>query len=150
MSTTESAESAVTSTPIVVGVDGSEPARQALRWAAAEARHRSRPIRIVLAWDLDLADVTGEQHESAADRRERLARQTLEQVLDGERESLAGLDADARVVRGRPVEALLAAAEGACMLVVGARGHGGFEKLLLGSVSQQCVQHATGTVVVVR
>ena len=131
-------------------MDGSEPSRRALRWAAAEARRWSRPVHVVLAWDLDLDDMTEHGGEPPAHRRERLARQTLEQALDAARESLAGLDVDALAVRGAPVSVLLDAAEGAGMLVVGARGHGGFEKLLLGSVSQQCVQHATGTVVVVR
>ena len=138
------------SSPVVVGVDGSEPSRRALRWAAAEARRWSRPVRIVLAWDLDLRDEMEHAGEPAVDRRERLARQTLERVLDADREALAGLLAEALVVRGTPVAVLLDAAQDACMLVVGARGHGGFEKLLLGSVSQQCAQHADGTVVVVR
>jgi nucleotide-binding universal stress UspA family protein len=145
-----SAPDPATSAPVVVGVDGSEPSRHALRWAAAEARRWARPIRVVIAWDLDLADVAEHGGASVVDRRERLARQTLERVLDDERAALAGLLAEAVVVRGAPVAALLDAADGASLLVVGARGHGGFEKLLLGSVSQQCVQHASGTVVVVR
>jgi nucleotide-binding universal stress UspA family protein len=145
-----SSDPAPSAAPVVVGVDGSEPSRRALRWAAAEARRWARPIRVVIAWDLDLGDVTEHGGAPAVERRERLARQTLERVLDDERESLAGLLAEALVARGAPVAALLDAAADACMLVVGARGHGGFEKLLLGSVSQQCVQHADGPVVVVR
>ena len=49
-----------------------------------------------------------------------------------------------------PGPALVAASKGADMLVVGSRGHGGFEGLLLGSVSQYCTRHATCSVVVVR
>ena len=49
-----------------------------------------------------------------------------------------------------PAPALLAAAQGAELLIVGSRGQGGFAGLLLGSVSQQCVHHASCPVVVVR
>lgn len=49
-----------------------------------------------------------------------------------------------------PAEALIEAATTAQLLVVGSRGRGGFSGLMLGSVSQQCVQHARCPVVVVR
>jgi len=47
-----------------------------------------------------------------------------------------------QVVQGHPAQVLLEAADGADLLVVGSRGHGGFESALLGSVSQHCVHHA--------
>jgi nucleotide-binding universal stress UspA family protein len=56
----------------------------------------------------------------------------------------------ARVVEGNAARVLLDAADGAKLLVVGSRGHGGFTEALLGSVSQHCVQHATCPVVVIR
>ena len=49
-----------------------------------------------------------------------------------------------------PAPALLAAARGADLLVLGSRGHGGFADLLLGSVSLQCAHHASCPVVIVR
>jgi nucleotide-binding universal stress UspA family protein len=55
-----------------------------------------------------------------------------------------------KVVRGNAAKVLLEAARGAELLVVGSRGHGSLAAALLGSVSQQCVQHATCPVVVVR
>jgi nucleotide-binding universal stress UspA family protein len=56
----------------------------------------------------------------------------------------------AQVIEGHPAEALVRAAAGAELLVVGSRGHGTFASIMLGSVSQHCVQHATCPVVVVR
>ncbi|WP_329018626.1 universal stress protein [Micromonospora rifamycinica] len=53
------------------------------------------------------------------------------------------------VVRGHPAQVLLDAADGAQLLVVGSRGHGAFAGMLLGSVSQHCVQHASCPVVIV-
>jgi nucleotide-binding universal stress UspA family protein len=53
-------------------------------------------------------------------------------------------------VRGSPATALLDIARGADLLVVGNRGRGGFRGLLLGSVSEVCVHHATCPVAVVR
>jgi nucleotide-binding universal stress UspA family protein len=136
--------------PVVVGLDGSEPARKALRWAAETARRLHVPLRIVHAWDITLADELTPHQEPAAVEHGRAARESLDGVLASEHAVLDGLETGVRVVRGAPVTALLDAAADAAMLVVGARGRGGFEKLLLGSVSQQVVQHASGTVVVVR
>jgi nucleotide-binding universal stress UspA family protein len=135
---------------VVVGVDGSEPARRALRWAADAARRLQVPLRVVHAWDVTLDDELTPHEGPAAVEHERSARLAVDRVLAGEAAVLDGLETDLRLVRGAPVTALLDAAADAAMLVVGARGRGGFEKLLLGSVSQQVVQHASGTVVVVR
>jgi nucleotide-binding universal stress UspA family protein len=54
------------------------------------------------------------------------------------------------VIEGNPAGALIDAAKGAQLLVVGCRGHNTLAGLLLGSVSQHCVQHAPCPVVVVR
>lgn len=54
-----------------------------------------------------------------------------------------------RVLHGHPAQVLLDAAGGTQLLVVGSRGHGAFAGMLLGSVSQHCVQHASCPVVVV-
>jgi len=72
------------------------------------------------------------------------------QALASVRDASEGIEVVATVTEGRPVPVLLAAAAGAELLVVGSRGHGGFAGMLLGSVSQHCVQHAACPVVVIR
>jgi nucleotide-binding universal stress UspA family protein len=62
----------------------------------------------------------------------------------------SGITAHARVVEGNAAQVLLDACDGADLLVVGSRGHGGFTEALLGSVSQHCVHHARCPVVVIR
>jgi nucleotide-binding universal stress UspA family protein len=135
--------------PIVAGVDGSEPSRRALDWAIDVARATQRPLLAIHAWrvpyrDLDFAGAYLDSEELARD---------AVALLD---EQLAALDEsglvgpiERRVVNGGASEALLDAADGASMVVVGSRGHGRFTDILLGSVSAQVSQHATCPVVVV-
>lgn len=133
---------------IVVGVDGSEGGKRALRWAFAEARVRNAVLQPVLGWSyLDQhrpGDTEFRPLYSAAE-----AGAALDQILL----DVAGPDPDVKieptVVNDLPAQALLEAAEGADLLVVGSRGLGGFRRLLLGSVSQHCAQHATCPVVIV-
>ncbi|HEX6257636.1 MAG TPA: universal stress protein [Euzebyales bacterium] len=135
---------------VVVGVDGSAASREALAWAAEEARLRDVPLRAVQVRpgsDPDPADSNASAVErERADRRARIG---LAQIVEDE----LGADHRAvnqRVVSGRPSRVLMDdAASPASMLVVGSRGRGGFAGLLLGSVSQQCLTHAHGPVVVV-
>jgi len=61
-----------------------------------------------------------------------------------------GVYIDQKLLKGRAADTLIAASEGADMLVVGNRGRGGVRGLLLGSVSQQIAHHATCPVVIVR
>jgi nucleotide-binding universal stress UspA family protein len=59
-----------------------------------------------------------------------------------------GIELEADAVEGPPADTLIAAGRDAELLVVGSRGRGGFAGLLLGSVSQQCAQHAPCPVVI--
>ncbi|NEC82645.1 universal stress protein, partial [Streptomyces sp. SID7958] len=61
-----------------------------------------------------------------------------------------GVAVDLRLERGRVRHTLLAATRGAQLVVAGARGHGGFAGMLLGSVSQALLHHADCPVTVVR
>jgi nucleotide-binding universal stress UspA family protein len=136
---------------IVVGIDGSDRSKMALRWALEEARLRGASMRVVYAWNEYPMVIPGgpvlpydpeELKRSAQELVERLVEETLGTPQDVEITAVALLGPAAGV--------LVDAAVGAEMLVVGSRGHGGFAGLLLGSVSQQCVHHAPCPVVIVR
>lgn len=136
--------------PIVVGVDGSEGAVAALRFAIEEARLRGCGVRAVAAWHIPAAAVDSGLVPIPIDAGdyEQLATATLERTL--ERAGDAGGVAITPVVRrGQAAEVLVEAARDADLLVVGSRGRGGFRGLLLGSVSQQCAHHARCPVVIV-
>lgn len=136
---------------VVVGLDGSGCAADAVRWAAEEARSHGHELHVVTAFDPpDWVGLPGARfpverpEEAAARARERQAGWLSEVLGDAP-------DVDVRpdVRMGRPAEELLDAADGADLLVVGSRGRGGFTGLLLGSVSLQCVTHARVPVVVI-
>jgi nucleotide-binding universal stress UspA family protein len=147
---------------VVVGVDGSEGAKQALSWALAEARLRKSPLRAVHAWmfgyvggtvagypywggssgayaslGIDLSDL----HRAAED--------LLDRAIADMGGETHGVEIEREVVQGPAGEMLVHAALPGDILVVGSRGHGGFVGLFVGSVSQQCVYHAACPVVVV-
>ena len=130
---------------IVVGVDGSAGSRRALRRAAEEAAAHGAALEVVLAWNL-LDEVTATSFDPKyGDAR---ARTDLEQIVAAELgDDAAGTTL--RIANDLPARALLAAAEGAWMVVVGSRGFGGFKGLLLGSVSQQVAHHAPCPVLIV-
>lgn len=139
---------------IVVGIDHSEGAKAALRFALEEAKLRQGTLRVVHAWQYGYIGATG--FEGAVpvvggDIKElrNAAEVALEETL---RESVPETDTveiERRVVEGRPAAVLVDESQGADLLVVGSRGHGGFAGLLLGSVSQQCAHHAACPVVIV-
>ena len=148
---------------VVVGVDGSAGAAEALRWAVAEARLRKGRLRVVHAWTYGYSglpmssfaamggfdsyvpfdDIDPVELQKAA---EAVVETAIAKVDGGVR----GVHVERRVVEGGAAQVLIGAAVGADLLVVGSRGHGGFAGLMLGSVSQQCVHHAPCPVVVVR
>jgi len=138
---------------IVVGVDGSAGSKQALEWAAAEARVRHVPLTLVHAWYPPFS-VYGSFGWAGADAEalsalDALARDRLAAIRDGSSAALEGLDVEAVVVEGLAAPTLLEAAAEADLLVVGTRGHGGFVGLLLGSVSQECAHHSPCPIVIV-
>lgn len=138
-----------TSGHIVVGVDESDGAASALRWAVHESELRGWAVTAVLGWGyLDQhVPAPGETFDpsySAANAEASLDA-TIERVLDVE----VGRRVGRLAVCDLAARALLRASDEAALLVVGARGLGGFRGLLLGSVSQQCLHHARCPVVIV-
>ena len=136
---------------IVVGVDGSEPSVDALRWAYGEASLRGAAVEVVHAWHYpyvgDVAGVAayGIGHEALQEG----ARGVLDHCIERAGRPPGAVAVERVLVQGGPTTVLLDAARGADLLVLGSRGHGGFTGLLLGSVSQQAVHHASCPVVIV-
>jgi nucleotide-binding universal stress UspA family protein len=87
--------------------------------------------------------------EGSFDFREN-AEKVLADAISAAADPGSGVPVRALVLEGDPAQVLLDACDGADLLVVGSRGHGGFAEALLGSVSQHCVHHARCPVVVIR
>lgn len=140
---------------VIVGVDGSETARKAVRWAAREAKLRGMKLELVTAWEIPTYSYVSRYGFPAIS--EEMMKSLTARAEGHLAEALVDARAEARDVQietiaaeGQPAKVLVEVAKGADLLVVGSRGLGGFRELLLGSVSQQCAQHATCPVVIVR
>jgi nucleotide-binding universal stress UspA family protein len=143
---------------IIVGIDGSASSRKSLEWAVHESAIRNSPLTVltvqqavvdffgagvIYPGDDELGDDELKEHAQKAALAE--TEEVLDQVGNGSRPASVAV----RAVLGVPAMELLKAAAGAEMIVVGARGAGGFEKLLLGSVSSHAVHHGHCPVVVI-
>jgi nucleotide-binding universal stress UspA family protein len=132
---------------IVVGVDGSEHSRAALRWAAHLAEVFGARLDAVSAWEYPPAlgwSVVPDDWDPADDTR-KVLQQTLAEVFGDQPPASLRL----QVHEGGAAKVLIQASEGASMLVVGSRGHGGFAGLLLGSVSANVAEHAGCPVLII-
>lgn len=144
---------------IVVGVDGSAGSRAAFRWAVGQAALTGAEVLAVHAigpqdsydWTILATNYGPAPLPVKFDRAE--VRTFTEQSLTELVREVAGDEPAApvttRVVEGHATGELLAASEGADLLVVGRRGHGGFAGMRLGSVSRHCTEHASCGVVVI-
>ena len=137
--------------PVVVGADGSEESLRAVEWAAREANRHGAPLRIVSApampprmWANDAGPQGVARALGSAPRR------ALGEAITRSKEVAPDLLIDTDQLTGPPALAVTGSGSGALMLVVGARGVGGFAALLLGSVSRYAAMHASCPVVVVR
>lgn len=137
-----------TSPLIVVGVDGSACAQDALRWAHRYAEAMGGRIVAVTAWHYPPTPAGPGIVPPTDYNPQDTARQVLAEAVATE--GLDSTSVDQVVVEGNPAGVLIDRSEQADLLVVGTRGHGGFTGMLLGSVSAHCVHHAHCPVVVVR
>ncbi|NEK85017.1 universal stress protein [Blastococcus saxobsidens] len=137
---------------VVVGHDGSKCAQEALLWAGRLARRADLDLHVVRAWSMTTAPQPSSWEVGYVPPLADWEKAVLDELTA--HVAAAGLDPAVRVhchaVHRAPVQAMLGAAEGANLLVVGARGKGGFAGLLLGSVSDQLVHHAPCPVTVIR
>ena len=139
---------------IVVGIDGSDASKGALRWAVEDARARGAEVVALHAYEvvvpvtdavptapIDLPGLTAEIQEDA--------QQLVTKIVDEVVGNSVSVDVAPIAVEDSPAKALLDAARDADLLVVGSHGHG-FSGLFLGSVSLECAQHAACPVVIFR
>lgn len=138
---------------ITVGIDGSPNAHRALDWAVQEAVARNCGLTVLTVHPVIASWVTGNPVAVPADQQlqdqerkaaEEAAEAALKDAAPGQPASV-----QVRAVSGFPAEELIGASKDSDLVVLGARGGGGFHRLTLGSVSDQVVHHAACPVVVV-
>jgi nucleotide-binding universal stress UspA family protein len=144
---------------IVVGVDGSEASRDALRWAADEARLRSTRVVAVHAWlfvppqpisdpaglALPAGDLPGQ-----LDAENDAAQFALDQAVEDALGADPSVEVERKLVEGEAGDAIVAESADAELVVVGSHGRSGLSAALLGSVSRHVATHASCPVVVVK
>jgi nucleotide-binding universal stress UspA family protein len=144
---------------IVVGVDGSEHAQEALRWAAEEAKLRRATVVAAHAWTFtpslavgapDLMAVPAGNIAEELDADRAAAERALSDSISAALGDDPGVSVERLLVEDAPGEGLVALAQDADLVVVGTRGRGNIAAALLGSVSNHVVQHAPCPVVIVR
>jgi nucleotide-binding universal stress UspA family protein len=139
---------------IVVGIDGSDASKDALRWAVEDARARGAEVVALHAYEVpvpaldaapatpvDLPGLVAEAHDDA----QQFVTKIVAEVIG----TVVSVDVAPIAVEDEPTKALVDASRDADLLVVGSHGHG-VSGLLLGSVSLECAQHAACPVVIFR
>ena len=140
---------------VIVGVDGSDHSRYALRWAMQEAVLRHVPLTVLTVHPDPVRPATGiywglrTYPENSFDPD--LVRAAVQEFVDKVASEIGGTvpEVTVSVATGDAAEELLRASRDADLLVVGSRGGGGFARLLLGSVSSQVMHHAECPVVAI-
>ena len=140
-------------TEIVVGVDGSEGSRRALRWAYEEALEHDAKLLVVTAWMVPappMAPPYGSYPWEGSFDVSGTARQALTTSMAEALGADPKVEVESAVVEGNAAQVLLERSAAADLLVVDSRGHGAFAGMLLGSVSHHVTGHAKCAVAVIR
>ena len=135
---------------ILVGVDGPEASLDALRWAVDQAKASRATLSVVTAWHYPAGESWGLPKPLPEWNVAIEAANSLRSMIKREVTPDASIRVKQRVVEGHPAPVLVDLSRDADLLVVGSRGHGAFEGMLLGSVSAHCASNAACPVVVVR
>ena len=137
---------------LVVAVDDSIPAREALRFAAGLAAEAAKPLHVVAVWNFVIGPAPDKHPDESPSELawQQEAERRLAALLAEELGSRTDVVTHAHAVHGNPIPTLLEVSKVASQLVVGSRGRGGFAGLLLGSTSEQLVRHGCCPVTVVR
>lgn len=135
---------------VVVGVDGSPGSDHAVRWAAAHAAERGRPLVIVHGTVYPVATYSGEDPPRTGKDLQLAGPRVADEALRLALDVSADLQVSTRVATEDPRTLLTEAATGASLLVLGARGHGSVVRLLLGSVSAAMAVRPPCPLVIVR
>lgn len=138
---------------ITVGIDGSPNSHRALDWAVQEAAARHCGLTVLTVHQVIASYVTGNPvtipaDKGLQDKERQAAEEALEQALKAAGPAQPS-SSQVRSVSGFATEELIGASRNSDLVVIGARGGGGFHRLTLGSVSSQVVNHAACAVVVV-
>jgi nucleotide-binding universal stress UspA family protein len=137
----------------VVGIDGSANAEHALAWATAHADGRASRLRLVTAWQVPLSGPAVETWPMGTPAYDRDLLMASAQRLVDDAAATAGHNTDVAlqtdITHGGAAAVLLDAGDETSLLVVGTRGRGGFQRLLLGSTSTQCATHTSHPIAVV-
>ncbi|MFF0146609.1 nucleotide-binding universal stress UspA family protein [Amycolatopsis sulphurea] len=137
--------------PVVAGLDGSADSDDALGFACAEAVSRHEVLLAVHTWNEQWhADGSARGANRVPGEVAAAECRRVEDQLAPWREKFPQLRIDVRAGPGRPVRTLLKFGEDAQLVVVGSRGRGGFDGMLLGSTSQALLVHSACPVAVVR
>jgi nucleotide-binding universal stress UspA family protein len=135
---------------VVVGVDGSEPSKVALRWALRQAAQMGAEVRVLLACHVPAVAYNAGVPLPSDLELEQYGREGIESLVSDIKSDESAVTVHTQVVAGPAAPALIHASQDADLLVVGSRGHGAFTGMLLGSVAGHCVTHAHCPVVVIR
>lgn len=139
---------ALTGSPIVVGIDGSDASLVGLAWATHEASRQRRPLRLVHAWEVPMPGYV--PVPASIDLVRDSAEAVLAEAVSRAEEWAPQLDVSGLIAHGSAANVLVDHGSDAAMVVVGSHGRGGFARLMLGSTSGSVAAYARVPVVVTR